>query len=1003
VTMRLSSPVLIGREAEQSLLRAVLQRVAAGETVLVTVGGDPGIGKTRLVNETAEEARRLGFHVLTGGCLDLGEGTLPFGAVVEALRQLTTELDHAELDHVLDGAGPELSALLPELSGGQEARVAAPPGRVLEVIRAVLSRLGEKRPVLVVLEDVHWADDGTRSLVRYLARNLRSRVGLILTYRVEELHQRYPLRLLLAELHRNSRCERLVLGPLTSTALAELLGKILDQPVSPELLSGIMSRSEGNPFYAEELVAAHARGAQLTEELRSLLMARVEGLPPDAQRLLRVVAAGGRVGHQLLTAITGQPEESLTELLRLTVAHHVLTPEADGESYAFRHALVREVVYADLLPGERHRLHARFAAALNEACDTSSAPPSAADLGRLAYHWHQSGDVPRALLASVQAGLAAEAASAPSSAERHYDRALELWDLAPQATAVSPLDRPALLRRAAENAHLAGDYNRGIALIGEALAGVDRDTDPLAACSLLELLGYCQLAGSDIEAAAAAYRAAVELAPTRPPSAERARALTGQSHVMHLLDHNQEAIATARVALATAEEVDARPTEARALNVLGASLCQLGQLSEGLACLEQAGVFAQEVGDTATLLWTRSNQAEGLLGAGQARRALEPGGDVLPLARSLGAAANYGVYGAAKGLAEPLLWLGEWSAARRVLDELLDLEPPPATRAHVLLASGLLHLWRGNLTDARAELTAAIEDSAGAMIPNLTSVGYTRLAHMEIAAGDLDRARNLIRTGLTACASSDGVATQVRLAVAGVLAEVERAHRAHASHRDDEADAARAIGADLVARARSAAGSPNARGLRIMSAEMCTAEAEWARINDPVDGQVQKWGNALHQWRVLEFPYPAAHAGRRLAEAMLMSEGRAGDASAELIAAWDTAKRLGAERLAEEIEALADRARIELERSDGTDTAGSAEPTAAGEGGLTPRERQVLGLLAEGMSNRRIAATLFISEKTVAIHVTHILAKLQVTNRNEAGAMARRLGSDAAGAATVRS
>ena len=409
MSARVSSPVLVGRQREREYLRRALERAAGGEMLLVTVGGDPGVGKTRLVLDMAGTAAGLGFRVLAGGCLDVGDGTLPFGPIVEALRPLGTETDEQWRRQILGGS-PALATLFPGLGLVPDAHGATGEGQVIEVVRGILDRLAARQPVLLVVEDAHWADASTRHVLLYLVRNLRAPVCLVVTYRMEELQERYPLRLLLSELHRSSRCERITLGPLTRTELGELLGTILGHPAARAMTDEIMDRAEGNPFYAEELLAARDSDSAtgLPGELRGLLLARVERLPRDARPVLGAVAAGTRLPHDLLAAVTAYDEERLSECLLAAVQHHVLVADANGASYGFRHALVREAVYDDMLPGERHRMHARLATMLADRAQTA---PSASELGQLAFHWYRAADWPRALLASVQAGLAAEARS----------------------------------------------------------------------------------------------------------------------------------------------------------------------------------------------------------------------------------------------------------------------------------------------------------------------------------------------------------------------------------------------------------------------------------------------------------------------------------------------------------------------------------------------------------------------------------------------------------------
>ncbi len=486
VALRVTSPVLVGRVAEAAQLWAAFERAVAGSPATVVVAGEAGVGKTRLVSELLARARAHGALALVGGCLDVGEGVVAYAPMVEALRPLGELLGPEELERVLAGARPELARLVPELgapvasvssrggSVGAEATGVLEPGRLFELLLGVLHRLAERGAVLLVVEDLYWADRSTRNLLGFLVRNLRGGVALVLTYRSDELHRRHPLRGFLAELERSGRVERLELGRLGRRELGELLAGILGEPPAPALVDEILARSEGNPFFAEELLAARVGGvggsAELPEALRDLLLARVEALPEATQRMLQVAAvAGRRVDHDLLAEVAAQPPERLVELLREAVTHHLLVVDGGSGAYAFRHALVQEAIYDDLLPVQRPPLHAASAHALAARIEGEGGA-GAAELGRLAYHWYAAHDLGRALLASVQAGQAAEAAFALAEAAGHYERALELWEQAPEAAANSPLDRSSLLQRAAQAASRVGEGARAVALINQAPA-----------------------------------------------------------------------------------------------------------------------------------------------------------------------------------------------------------------------------------------------------------------------------------------------------------------------------------------------------------------------------------------------------------------------------------------------------------------------------------------------------------------------------------------------------
>jgi predicted ATPase len=424
---------------------------------------------------------------------------------------LVAVLDPDDLNGVLGGARGELARLVPELGAPAPGPVTTAPSRLFELLLGVVHRLAERGPVLLVVEDLHWADRSTRDLLGFLVRNLRGGIALVLTYRTDELHRRHPLRPFLAELERGRRVERIELAPLTRRELADLIAGILGRRPSSRLVADILDRSQGNPFFAEELLAAHLDGVELSPALRELLLTRIGALPEETQQVLRMAAAAGpRVDHQLLAAVAAVPGQRLLELLREAVTHHLLAAETGSDAYTFRHALVREVLYDDLLPGERGALHAAYAGALAER-----ARP--AELGQLAHHWHAAHNAGAALLASVWAGQAAEAAYALAEAEEHYSRALELWGQAPDAAARSPLDRPALLRRAAQAAMLTGETNRAVALVRQALAAVDRTAAPLLTGALLERLARYRWMSGDSEAAMRALEEAVAIIPAEPP------------------------------------------------------------------------------------------------------------------------------------------------------------------------------------------------------------------------------------------------------------------------------------------------------------------------------------------------------------------------------------------------------------------------------------------------------------------------------------------------------
>jgi DNA-binding CsgD family transcriptional regulator/tetratricopeptide (TPR) repeat protein len=1000
VAQRVSSPVLVGRDAEVAQLRAALERAAAGQPAVVVVAGEAGVGKTRLVAELLRDADGLGAVALAGGCLDVGDGVLAYAPIVEALRPLAGAMDSEELERVLGGARAELARLVPELgptAGGEQAAPLAPT-RLFELLLGVLHRLAERGPVLLVVEDVHWADQSTRDLLGFLIRNLRAGVALVLTYRSDELHRRHPLRPFLAELDRSNRAERLELGRLGRRELAALVAEILDEPVAPALVGEILARSEGNPFFAEELLAAHQEGTKLPLALRDLLLARVEALSEPTQRVLEVAAvAGTRVDHQLLAAVVGQDTEELVWLLREAVTRHMLAVAEASGAYVFRHALVQEAIYDDLLPVQRGPLHAAYARALERRIeqrgDVSGArSATAVERGQLAYHWYAAHDLGQALLASVQAGQAAESAAALAEAVGHYERALELWDQVPEAAARSPLDRLALLHRAAEAANLAGYDDRSVALARLALDRVDAVAEPLRAGALLERLARYHWTAGDTPQAMAAIERAVATIPPEPPSEELARALAAQGQLLMLLAHQADARARCEQAVAVARQINARAVEGHALTTLGTTLGVLGHVEEGVANLEQGRAIAREIANIDDLGRVHANLASVLDMAGRSADAVEVFLTGAAVVSQLGALGRYG-QNLLPDAANALLSLGRREEAERLLDEVFDLDlRSPGHWIRPLTVRGTLRLRKGDLAPAQADFRRVLDESPAQLDPQNATPVFVGLTETAIWDGRLPDARAAAADGLEILATCDEPYWITELCRAGLAVEAALAEQARARHADADEQVARDRAAGLIDRARAATTAPNVVPTPAVEANLLTAEAEWSRAIGPSDPE--RWAKSALAWEALGYPWPAGYARWREAEALLAQGAPRPAAGAALAKARMLASGLGARLLTAEIDALGRRARIELALPpgrEGPDGPAHEPKTGTDELGLTPREREVLALVADGRTNRQIAKALFISDKTASVHVSNILAKLGVANRGEAAAVAHRL------------
>jgi tetratricopeptide (TPR) repeat protein len=738
----------VGRTQELARLRQLLTSAADGQPLVVLLGGEAGVGKTRLAEQFAAAAEEQGVRVLRGGCVPLGEEGLPFAPVVEALRGLADQLDPAELQAVAGPARHELARLLPDLAWGREAVVGpavvgAGQGRLFELLLGLVQRLAATARLLWVVEDLHWADRSTRDLLAFLAASLRSgRVMVVATFRSDELDRLHPLRGLLGELARNRRVVRLELPRFTRAELAEQLAGLLGADPPARLVDDIYVRSEGNPFFAEELLlAGDDRPGVLPPSLQEVLLARVVRLGDRTQQLLRVVAAAGPgVTQPLLAAVTDMDDQQLLEGLREAVDQQLLLPDPAGGGYVFRHALLAEAVHGELLAGERVGLHAALASALEAGLEPGVPPASRA--ARLAYHWAAAGDQPRALAASLEAAAAAERVYAFAEAQLQLERVLGLWARVPDAEQRAGMDRVALLSRCAEAAYLADDVGRAAELGRQAIALVDQARRPQRAGLLHEQLARYLLWLGDPDALVEQQQA-VRLVPPGP-SVERARVLGSLARLLVRVDRFAEAREPAEEAVAIAAKVGARAEEAIARAILGIALGHLGDADAGLAELAVARRLATQAGDVLLALRAIVAHSDMLLTAGRMEEAATVALDGIKQEARLGLTRFNGPI-LAGNATQALLALGRWDQADQVSRQGLETAPSDAAWVALQLARAALELGRGDLDAAEARLQAVRRLLSG-LILDAQNAGplFCGLAEVAVWHGDLDQARQVV-------------------------------------------------------------------------------------------------------------------------------------------------------------------------------------------------------------------------------------------------------------------
>ena len=713
--------------------------------------------------------------------------------------------------------------------------------------------------------------------------------------------------------------------------------------------------------------------------MRDVLHARIAALSPVAEEVIRAAAAAGtRVDDELLAALIPVPRADLATALRETVAHHLLTPDARDGRLSFRHELLREAAYATLLPGERRRLHAACARLLTERPELGGDIPATA--AAVAGHWHAAGEARSALAASVRAAEAAEGVHALAEAAALYERALGLWDDVADADRAAGTSRLDVLDRAAQVELQAGDADRAVALLDDALALADPTREPVRTGMLHSRRAWCSwAAGVAGPATYEHHTAALRLIPAAPPSVELAHAVTDLAYTEMLNGRSDETRTTAEEAVALARQVGDRRLESLALNVLGCALSRLGESDAGVARLREAVALAREAGGPEEVGRAYVNLSDALDTAGRLDEAVAVDREGEAACNRFGLERFWGAFLAGNAV-DSLLTLGRWDEAQATLDEALARGVSGIAEVHLLISRSQLELFRGDHRACEATLASVHELGVAGHSAELGAGALLVAAELAAIQGRSDAAREAVRSGL------ERVGDDARVCAAfvwvGVAAEAGVAERARArGEGEGRTEAAEAAG-ELLARLDAL--GPGAQ-LPAAVAMAATARAEYTRLGDVTEPE--RWREAAALWDALPSPNRAAYARWREAEALLAGGAGRAAAAEPLRTAAAAAVSLGAAALAREIELLAARARIELEQEAPTTAAPEPAPL-----GLTPRELEVLAHLAAGRTNRQIADALYISPRTAGVHVSRILAKLGATTRGEAAAAGRLAG-----------
>jgi DNA-binding CsgD family transcriptional regulator/tetratricopeptide (TPR) repeat protein len=969
---------LVGRAKElDALARLVgLAGEAAGRGGAVLLAGDAGVGKTRLLTELEGLARAAGWHVLVGHCLDFAGDSLPYVPFSEVFGRLAR--DTPTLSDTLLRDAPALARLLPGkrliTTSDEGDRQGAHTREVLfEAVHGALRLASRSAPVLLVIEDVHWADPSTRDLLRFLfTRQPPEAVSVVVSYRADDLHRRHPLRADAAEWARLPGVARLHLPPLPDDAVRAMVHELQPAGLPETAVRSIVRRAEGNAFFVEELVVAARRGELvLSADLADLLLVHLDALDADARTVLRAVSvAGRRVGHVLLAQVIGPDGPDLDLALRSAVDRGLLVAQPEG--YAFRHALLAEAIYDDLLPGERIRWHQAYADVLR----SGKAEGTAAELARHAF---AANDVATALNAAIRAGDEAMTVGGPAEATAHYEMALGLL-AQPGVAAEQGIDPVEVALRANEAAIAAGTLHRALALVQEQLHQLPSDADPQQRALLLHAVASTALLDDTPIDALEYTTEALHLIPDVGPL--RARVLATHARANRARDREEEAWRWATAAVEMARELNLPAVLADATTTLARLTPDLepDRAEQAEQSLRTSIAQAREGADVAAEL--RSSHGLGTLlyelgRLEEARDAFQQAAD--RAVRMRRPWAPYGLDG--RSLAAVVSYIrGDWETALRLVD--VRAEHPPSLARAMLGGVGLAVAAGRGETGSLERLPkfrpawdregfvavtcacAAIDlfgdsgDLAGAVRVHDEVVDLVGTLWVNSVFQARIRLSGLLLGQLASAARQAGSVERAALIErGGLLQEAALQAAGKAARRGPESQAW--------------LGRVHAEHLRL--AWLCAADgAERAAPNV----MVQAWEGAVDAFDRFGHVFEAARSRARLVRA-LRNAGESARAEAESARAVQAARALGARPLLAELRSGA--------------TQPSAHPEERSRE-LTAREQEVLALVAQGRSNRQIADLLYISAKTVSVHVSNILAKLEAAGRTEAVAVARRRG-----------
>ena len=982
--------MLIGRGAELERLRSAVRVVRDADRCVVLISGEAGIGKSRLLAEFGRSVREdppsgRPVLVLAGGCVDVG-GTLAYLPIIELLdeaRQLSPAIDDAAtaVRHALDGSSKPVA----------DAEVtAAPAARAANFlrIRDLLAAAATERDVVAVIDDLQWADRSTLDVLMFLARRLvGSGVLLVLAYRSDDINRRHPLKPVLADLERQGTLDHIRLEALTAPEVRAQIAGITGVEPARARLDRVIRLADGNPFHVEELLSLED-DRRLPASLRQVVEARLEQLDDLGRLVVDQAAVIGRdFDAVLLNRVAADAGFDIATGLRQAVDARILLSSDDGRHFRFRHALLREAAYEDLSLDERIEAHRRIAQALTDNPDLDARSQAVA-LAERARHWLAAGSEPEAFAAELEAARSAAAATAWAEARAAYEEALALWDRIEDPASTARSMRSEILEQASEIAWQEGDARRAVGLNRRAQAEPDVIADPIRlgrlACRealLLDDLG-------DLVGEGEAAQRAAALIPDDPPSLDRAAALSRLGLYAARQDRVREAVALFEEAVRITESLGSDIDVAASVGLTMAWI-ELGEVDRPRDAILRLDAMLPRIDEHVAWSMVTTWAPWAWLGMGDYERAIEYAERLLTDARSRGLESGVGLWCLApRAIGE--FWLGRWNDANATIARQGDYVWGVDAAVYLRCVAAQICAGRADPVRARALADEAIE-IARTGFPGRTVVARVVAAWVALLDDHPDVALDHIREAWAIAQSWEGLVTRSLVLWVGLWAAADLAARARS--RGDQAglQAALDLGSQLgvavtVAMGESPVAAQPATGGPRLELELAAAEAARLELRD----DAATWEALGDRFERLGDLPRTFLARQHQAEVALRDRGDRAMAVRAIEQALAVADAIGASTFRERAMAVARAARLKLESESRPETARTTDAVAPW--GLSKREREVLTLLADGRTNRQIADVLFISEKTVSVHMTHIMDKLGVARRTEAALLALRAG-----------